>query len=189
VEYTKTRIHQDIVNNYSDNRSWMWLSYEEYSQCREIIDGFFEVRFLKNNLYYNFYPLKQNLDLAELAYEKDGEELEDEQQNQLDLFYSFYGSALRTDAGRYFVSYQLEPSNEQLIEIFAPQPNLGLLEKISNSAKHVELESETDFLDLTADILEGESFEHIQLLTETQNLNNIPDKLLERVEILLDLVP
>ena len=36
VEYTKTKIHQDIVNNYSDNRSWMWLSYEEYSQCRRI---------------------------------------------------------------------------------------------------------------------------------------------------------
>lgn len=189
VEYTKTRIHQDIVNNYSNNKSWMWLSYEVYSQCREIIDGFFEVKFLKNNLYYNFYPLNQNLDLAELAYEKDGEELEDEQQNQLDLFYKFYGSVLRTDAERYFVSYQVEPLDDQLIEIFAPQPNLGLLEDISDSAKHVELESEIDFLDLTADILEGESFDHIQLLTETQNLNNIPDKLLERVEILLDLLP
>ncbi|APP09804.1 hypothetical protein [Lactobacillus delbrueckii] len=50
VEYTETRIHQDIVSNYSDNRSWMWLSYEVYSQCRKIIDGFFEVKFLKNNL-------------------------------------------------------------------------------------------------------------------------------------------
>lgn len=189
IEYTESAIRNDIVKNYSNNKSWMWISYEEYSQCRDIIDSFFEVRFLKNNLYYNFYPLSRNLEIAELAYEKDGEEVDDQLQQKLDLFYRFYGSVLRTDEGRYFVSYQVEPSADQLIKIFPPRLHTEIFEKVNDSAKHVELESEPDLLDLTTDIVEGKASPHVQLLTDNQELHSMPNNLLERIEILLDIIP
>lgn len=190
-KYAEESIQQDIVKGFEDsNYSWMWLSYEQYSQCRELIDGFFDVRFLKNNLFYNFFPLQQNLDLAELAYTNYGEEVDDEiTKNKLDLFNKFYGGVIKTLDNHYFVAYQIELEEKQIIKIFPDILFDGQSEEIDETADHIEVNSEEELLDLSIKIIEGREKNHIQLFSESLDVSYLPNEIPYRLSILKELLP
>ncbi|MHC3377695.1 DEAD/DEAH box helicase [Ligilactobacillus equi] len=185
-----TKINNDIIEKQVDpNYQWSWVSYEEYLKAKSTLDGFFEVIVLKNNLFYKYFPLTQNLQIAQDIYLNGDEETQDKSQRaKRDFFFKYYGEVTRDDRGNYYVAYQDVFEDVKQVDIF-DSPLIEIDETTKDEkALSFEFTSEEKFLGLIDDAIQGRINQDIQIVM-TGRLEELPNLFDERLRLLVDYLP
>src|SRR5699024_2257054 len=120
-KYKPNRI-QDLFQQIQMNSDWYWGTYEELNDFLPTVMNNFEIVLVDNNLYYNHYPFKDNIDnIADIIQllENDSEkEQTDREQKLVGIVQSYYGSITNNILNdTYFVAYRELSINEDQIVI------------------------------------------------------------------------
>lgn len=192
LDIIEEQVTEEVINNRIFESSYKWMSIEEYQLFKK--NSFINkmpIVLLENNLYDKQFPYSGKLsnieEIYHYLYYQEDEELEPRKERTLEIVSYFYG---RIDYSKvtdnYFITYpefeekiiQYKLHEEIPIDVdFSVKPEMDDLERIELS------DDEIPFLDLESKILNN-TFNKDILLVISQDVENLPNKYLERLNII-----
>lgn len=169
-----------------------WCSIEEYLLLtNDIIDLYFTVIFIENNIYCKTYPSLYSIPeaerLLETYYKEDVEKTGPEQDTVYEVFQKYYGD-LKNIGGKWYVVFADDIAGSELFP--ASSNELHERKLGDNELSTLELSEEDDeFIELTAKILAGSCNQDNILISYTGDIEAFPHQYRGRLLVLQNLFP
>lgn len=195
LDIIENQVTEEVIQNRVFENDYKWMTIEEYQVFKKsALINKMPIILLENNLYDKQFPYFGKLsnieEIYHYLYYSEDNELEPNEEKILEKVSYFYGKIdYSKTSGDYFITYpELE---EKLIKYqlyedipipvdFSVEPSLENIDRIELS------DDEIPFLDLENKILRNEVKKDI-LLVVSHNIENLPNKYLERLNILNNL--
>ncbi|PAD71817.1 DEAD/DEAH box helicase [Paenibacillus campinasensis] len=173
-----------------DSRVFCWCTTEESMIIgREILDLYYTVLTINNNLYDHTYPALYSFDASEetLRYmSEDVPEDSDNGQAEVGTLLQYYG-VVKTIGTRRYIVYP--DTDEHMIPFYQRSEPIQEIELPSTAPIHLELsENEDDFLLLFYDLLEGALPNGPIYVAASGDIQTMPHRYMSRLETLQSLV-
>lgn len=170
-----------------------WCSIEEYLVLgSDIVNLYFTVKFIENNIYCKTFPSLYGIPEAERLldtyYKEDVENIDPEQDPIYDVFQKFYGD-LKLVGEDWYIVYA---DDIEASKLYPTPPNLTLQEKKlgENDLATLELSEEDDeFLKVTKSLKDGTLGLEEILVSYSGDIDAFPHRYRERLLVMQSLYP
>lgn len=200
IEVHKPKRLEELFTQIQTQELWCWGTYEELNDFLPTVKNNFQLVLVDNNLYYNYYPYKYNIEDVEYVIDVIENELEEnqsiEEHDLVKMIQNYYGSINNNilDAS-YFVSYtELSVHDDEITKIdlydtIHDPVQIEADRELLEEEYEFEITFEEDaFLSLTKSILNKDlDYSAVRIIT-TDSVDDLPNNYAERLAILNGLI-
>lgn len=198
LEDRKPELLLEATSHVLDKESIYWCTFEEYLLLEEVLRTLYEINCLRNNLYYNKYPYRHNLEDIAIIYQtmfnQDDRQLSDEEQQQFEIITKYYGDIYYVQQNdHYYITYVAPKYDFHAVYDLYAVEELEDIPKLENQldtgeAYQFELsENEDNFFLFVEDVKESRITLSIVKVLYANDFHNIPYDYVNRLKIIQQL--
>lgn len=198
--YNAEYILSQVFERKHSNDNKFWMTVEEYSALKSIdslIIELFDFVVIKNNLFNKIYPYDNTMPNIKEMYEKFfynvSDIIDEDDENVYRVVSKFYGDIIYSnDSKKYYIAHNSIYPDNFLVKYF--YEDLDLINYIDDDYISeegdliIELsDNETTLLDFTLNLLDGNIDNKNIAIIVMSNIEELPNRYLERISLLKDL--